>query len=290
MIGIKLDGNLNVPVPYIVYPGGEISINDRFVPIYTEDGPVNVFAKIESSNDFFSLALLKDILDRYGIKHIDLELSYVPYARQDRVIYGKGGNQALSIKVFANLLNSLNFSNVYIADPHSAVTPALINNCNVIDRKFLVSSLIENIKSCHDNIVLVAPDVGALKSVQEIAEHFKLDYTFAIKKRNPENGHLKIVDIPNIEILKDAYMLVLDDIADGGMTFNLLAQYIDRHPNSVPFRKTLYVTHGIFSKGLDEILKHYDEVITYNLFDAYSDLRKDIITKQINGLTSLYRK
>lgn len=262
-------------VDHLVYPGGEVSLKTDIAEL---DGLHEAFidARIENSDDFFALALLKDVLDSYNIKTIDLKLDYVPYARQDRVIPDKVGNQALSIKVFANMLNALNFTNVSIADPHSTVTPALINNCIVYDRSNFIDPLISPFIRKGEKVVLFAPDVGAIKSVGEIAEKYDLPWTFAIKKRDPETGYLKIVNIPDIEILHNAHVVVLDDIADGSMTFNLLSQYIKSEMECIPLSKTLYVTHGIFSKGLGELLTNYDTVATYNLFDKYYDLRKDV--------------
>lgn len=285
MISLRLD-NMLYPISTMVYPGGEVSIS-QYIP-YLQDH-IEVVACIEKSDDFFALALLKNILDR-DHTDIDLELSYVPYARQDRFIENSAGNQALSIKVFADMLNALKFNKVTIVDPHSTVTPALINNCVVKSRLKCVELYLETIRNLSgDNMVLVAPDVGAIKSVEEIASRMKLPWTFAIKKRDPVTGYLKIVDIPNIEILDGSHMIVLDDIADGSMTFNLLVEYIKQRTDAIPLSKTLYVTHGIFSKGLDELLTNYDTVATYNLFDKYYGLRKDVNSTKTNSLTIFNR-
>jgi len=40
--------------------------------------------------------------------------------------------EALSVKVFAGLINNLNLTSVTIFDPHSEVISALLNNCLVI--------------------------------------------------------------------------------------------------------------------------------------------------------------
>ena len=48
--------------------------------------------------------------------------------------------------------------------------------------------------------------------------------------------------------VKDKNILIVDDICDGGMTFRILSKsLVDRGSKS----NNLYVSHGIFSQGLD---------------------------------------
>ena len=56
---------------------------------------------------------------------------------------------------------------------------------------------------------------------------------------------------------------MVDDIFDGGRTFVELAKLI---LPMEPERLELYVTHGIFSKGYDEITQYYDRIYTTNSF------------------------
>lgn len=61
-------------------------------------------------------------------------------------------------------------------------------------------------------------------------------------------------------------LLVIDDICDGGGTFVLLANELKKHN---PTRFSLFVTHGIFSKGVEVLYDAgYSSVITTDsLFD-----------------------
>ena len=70
--------------------------------------------------------LIKDALEIKGIKRFDLIMPYIPYARQDRVC---AQGESFSLKIFANMLNAVNFENVYVLDAHSDVSVSLINNC-----------------------------------------------------------------------------------------------------------------------------------------------------------------
>ena len=57
------------------------------------------------------------------VKTINLFLPYFPGARQDRVMVA---GESLTVKVYANLINDLKLNKVTIFDPHSDVTPALL--------------------------------------------------------------------------------------------------------------------------------------------------------------------
>jgi ribose-phosphate pyrophosphokinase len=56
-------------------------------------------------------------------------------------------------------------------------------------------------------------------------------------------------------------VLIVDDICDGGGTFIGIAKAL---PKDV--KKYLYVTHGIFSKGLRELTGHFEHIYTTNSY------------------------
>jgi hypoxanthine phosphoribosyltransferase len=56
--------------------------------------------------------------------------------------------------------------------------------------------------------------------------------------------------------------LVVDDICDGGGTFNLLAEAFQKDPHAAKSDLSLYVSHGIFSKGIRAINDRYVNIFT----------------------------
>ena len=58
----------------------------------------------------------------------------------------------------------------------------------------------------------------------------------------------------------------MDDISDGNGTFIALANMLVKTGNNGS-QLDLYVTHGIFSKGLDNIRGLYNKVYTANLMN-----------------------
>ena len=189
---------------------------------------------------------------------IDLDLPYVPYSRQDRVC---AEGDAFGLKVFANQLNSLNFRHVVIFDVHSDVTPALITNCIHREAKALFRLNPEFIaKYSH----LVTPDAGAYKKVNSIASHFNLPVIPALKTRDTATGRLSNTVLVTDSVENPSRLLVIDDLCDSGGTFLALGTKLKQAFPDTPV--DLYVSHGIFAKGLNGLDKYYDTIYCHNLF------------------------
>lgn len=258
------------PLEYetFVFNGGEVQVKFKFLTEHFLTGKEKVIvAQIQNSEDFFCLALIQDALKNISKDKITLFLSYVPYARQDRIC-DKG--EAFSLKVFANLLNSLNFEQIYILDPHSDVTPALINNVKTISQFEIVNNWPDLINIAR-NCTLISPDAGSNKKIFNLAKFFeKSEFIRADKLRDMSTGKIKET-IVYCDDFGGKDVIVFDDICDGGATFIELAK-VCKKKNCGKFY--LYVTHGIFSKGLDYLLYNgVDNIFFTNSFKDIDDKR-----------------
>jgi ribose-phosphate pyrophosphokinase len=244
---------------YSIYSGGEVKV------VVPEGFPSYINMNIKDSNDFFALAMTVDaIRRRNGTRTpIYLTLPYVPYARQDRVC---GEGEALSIAVFARLLNSLDLTQVVINDPHSDVTPALINNVVVVPQKDCFNALCSDIK----DYAIVSPDAGARKKSYDVASVAGVLVVEAEKKRGKDGRISNTIiydELPDVE-----RFVVVDDICDYGGTFISLAKVL-RTKTDKPL--VLYVTHGIFAAGYDELLEYYEEIRCFNnMLDGQQVIKK----------------
>lgn len=108
----------------MIFPGGEVhtSIKTSNISVQRHIDDVYLTVKLKSSNDIMELLLLTDAYRRGYIDDIYLEMQYIPYARQDRVC---NRGEALSIKVFADLINAQNYASVIVHDPHSDTVAAI---------------------------------------------------------------------------------------------------------------------------------------------------------------------
>lgn len=243
------------------FPGGEVGVNINPVRSldtwgHAVEHEVVVVAQLQNSDDVMALLMTVDAMRRcYSIGRLTLKMAYVPYGRQDRVC---NDGEALSISVFAQLINSCGFDEVVIIDPHSEAQGAAIRNSRVIN----VEDLIKMIR--HRNFAdhyIVAPDAGAYKKAHKVAKAVgALGVITANKVRNLSDG--KIISVTLDADVTDKKLLVVDDIVDGGGTFVMLREALDCKPESVK----LWITHGIFSKGPEIVTDIYDEVFTTNSF------------------------
>lgn len=259
-------GALELEYKEFIFPGGEVGIKlnaGNYKYLWDKSPVQTITARLSCSNEIIALAMIKDALSRFDKTPINLVMPYVPYGRQDRVC-DKG--EAFSLKVFCDFINSLNFNSVTICDPHSDVTPALLNNLTVITQADIIHKYIE-FGNQNKLRVLVSPDAGANKKTLEIAKYFDHDnFVRADKIRDVTNGNIKET-IVYCDDFKGRDVLVCDDICDGGRTFVELAK-VCKAKNCGKF--ILYVTHGIFSKGIDTLLENgIDEIWTTNSIDTH---------------------
>lgn len=262
---LVLDGT-EIPVKQFLFPGGEVSAS--FDPTYlVPAGPVyvTISASLTSSDDVMALLMLTDAVRRQfqNIAKFKACIFYVPYARQDRVM--KPG-ESLSVKVFCDLINSQKYDNVVIWDPHSDVTPALLNNCTAVHQDSLANHTLTHIFVEPNTTVLVAPDAGAIKKVTAVAQAMDIkEVVRADKMRDPSTGKITGTKVYS-EHIGDKDFLIVDDICDGGYTFLELAKVLRPLTNG---KIILYVTHGIFSKGLEVFRGVIDQIYAANTFLKY---------------------
>ena len=167
---------------------------------------------------------------------IQLMLPYVPNARMDRV---KSSDEVFTLKWFADFINSMNFCNVAVLDPHSNVAAALINNVYVMwpdDYIRSVRVLLEEEYGCHDPLMCY-PDEGAAKRYSEL---MKAEYIFGIKHRDWRSGKIEGLELTTPEKVSGRDVLIVDDICSRGGTFTHTARALkEAGANDI----YLYVSH-----------------------------------------------
>ncbi|WP_299120142.1 ribose-phosphate diphosphokinase [uncultured Winogradskyella sp.] len=220
---------------------------------------VTVTTRIRSFNDMGLLLIAVDALRRMDAKTIHLFLPYMPAARQDRVMIP---GESLTVKVYADLINGLHFESVIVFDPHSEVTPALLNNCKVISNHTFIKSIINEINS---EVNLISPDGGALKKIYKVSEFLGgLPVVECSKMRNVKNGKLEGFKVYEDDLAgKDC--LIVDDICDGGGTFIGLAEELKKKNAGKLY---LAASHGIFSKGFEGLNKYFTKIYTTDSFKS----------------------
>lgn len=193
--------------------------------------------------ELFHLLQLVDLI-RASVNepYLYLNIPYLPYARQDKEI---GNNTTFSLWTFAQILNSANFNIVTSFDVHSKKAEKLIAKFqNLTPEEFHGYTYIKS----ESNIVFY-PDFGAYTRYA-FKEELSL---FGQKTRNQQTGTIEDYRIMNVNVLPPITgknVFIIDDICDGGATFILAAKELMKYN---PSKISLCVSHGIFSKGLDEM-------------------------------------
>lgn len=201
-----------------------------------DDLPDNVTVQWRYSHEgeVMQLAQLKDLLDHMGIR-AQLDISYLPYARQDKPV---SNSSCFALYTFARILNGMSWDWITVMDPHSEIALHEIAQCGARYPGDRVRALMQEVKAD----VLCYPDAGALKKYGKLFNRVSIH---GEKVRDQATGM-----ITSYEILGDCdgeRVLIVDDICDGGATFRLLAEQLHKAGAEEVF---LYVTHGIFSKGV----------------------------------------
>jgi ribose-phosphate pyrophosphokinase len=254
------------PLQPFVFPDGALHIKGVESGVGQYDYQIADLRGL-SHDELFLLSMWADSCDHREEKKV-LLLPYLPGARADR-------GTPFGAQLYADYLNWLWIDQIITLDPHSPVMPEMLFNANGNTWKqsnvtvFPVERIIK--REVQDGssdskpqpyVGVIAPDKGARDRAQKAADVMGVPLYQAEKVRDFETGKLK--DFTCDDLPLEGRFLIVDDICDGGGTFNGLADLIGVGMN----RLDLWVTHGIFSKGLDELSKRFGVIHTT---DSYFD-------------------
>lgn len=247
--------NLNTQerIKFTLYPDNQPHINITDVAANDE---VRVVAPIRSSLELIQLLEVSNALDHLFAHKRDLVIPYLMAARFDRLMQH---GDSVDLEVVAQLINSCAFPRVNLFDVHSDVALRLIRNSHSHNNSKLLKAYTKT------NAVLICPDGGAAKKIEDYKKHLHLsDVVYCIKGRDLSNGKvsLKVIEPQRCE---GKNCVIVDDICDGGATFIAISDQIN------PAHLTLIVSHGIFSKGFSVLEQHFDEIITSDSYRNHGD-------------------
>jgi ribose-phosphate pyrophosphokinase len=202
-----------------------------------------------------------ELWDDFTDVTLQLHLPYLPHGRADRRF--EPGN-AFPLMTMCESLFTI-FDVVYLTDPHSNYVQDHMPEGVQLQVKSQTDCFLELNIPIDATMILVSPDEGARDKTQTLAERLGVSWVSAWKTRNPENGRVISTELPNADY-DGKRCVIVDDICDGGGTFiPLAAQLRDRGAKSVE----LYVTHGIFAKGLEPFTSLIDKLHVYQIVANY---------------------
>lgn len=262
------------------FPDGTQMLLNFEVDALYRPTPFKILWCYESDDEALTLMYLKRHLDnnyKPGYRaNVELFMPYVPNARMDRV---KSDTEIFTLKHFCWFINSLGFDKVYIMDPHSIVSEALIDNVCVLRPSNIISNVIDKMLCLNDferEVVIYFPDDGAYKRYKDLLCFKDLKCIYGKKERDWETG--KILDIEIYDKngskltneIENCDVLMVDDIISYGGT---LAYSADKLKEMGAAHISAYATH-VENSVLDEekgtLLKRYNDKIVDTVYTTNS--------------------
>ena len=164
---IKINGKL---VNQEHFPDGSLRILDlqEYTPCSKE---FQITWNYENDSELFTLwSLVCHLRQNYGKNvSITLNMPFCPHSRMDRV---KEKQEVFTLKYFADFINLMNFDNVYVLDPHSNVTTALIDRIVEMDVSKYINAVLYKLDMRgfgNKNIAIYFPDAGAMKRYKDFS-------------------------------------------------------------------------------------------------------------------------
>jgi len=228
ILGIKIAQELQIEsinTEFKKFPDGEnylrINIDDE---TYIQDKEVIIVQSTGSNSSgnqnsrLFELFMMIDSVKRMGAAKIIVVVPYLAYARQDK-IFRPGECQFANVVM--RIINKLGIDEFYSVDVHA---PNIIDECTCkainIDSMKILSDYIKSLGA--SDIVVVAPDKGAVERSKAFAKHFGKDVPvdYFEKERNVKTGEITMSGKLS---LKNKDVVIADDIiATGGTMANAI--------------------------------------------------------------------
>lgn len=230
---ITFNGN---PINITLFPDGTSQVWKLNQEILETTNYAHIVWEFSHEGEFMHLAQLKSLLDKYQFK-TTLRLPYLPYGRQDKEV---SNTETFALRTFCKYLNFMDFDEIIVMDPHSSVLKDYVRNV----RETYPTQALADTRDVVQDDILCYPDAGALRKYAPTIPGFSV---FGLKERDKLTGAITNYQLCGLHNLDGMNVLILDDICDGGATFVLLAKKLyEAGAKEVH----LFVTHGLFSKGL----------------------------------------
>ncbi|MDF2577892.1 MAG: prs [Chlamydiales bacterium] len=202
-------------------------------------------------NDYLmELCILADTVKRNRAQSIVAVIPYLCYGRQDHS-HDNGGS--LTSKIVVNFLEMSGIDEVILVAPHSERIPSFFSiPVTLVPYESLFAESIASLN--WDDLTIVSPDRGRIRSVQQIAHILNCDTAF-INKRRLQNNQLEGELIGD---LVDRNVVIVDDICCTGTT---LCHAIKICQQAGVQKIAVKICHPIFSRQFDEKFSSYQKQI-----------------------------
>lgn len=241
------------------YPDGQQNVQLDLSYFNNPKEPITIQCSIRDFKELEVLCCLVAAFRKNDFHIQKIDFKYLFGMRSDRAFLP--GQPNYFRDVLAPIINQLGVPRLSLLYPHSQVSLSSLNN--------------EQWEMKHCDYEHKCFCIGADKSA-------RINVWFDWNEVTPTVFHkMRLTDgIIHVELADKIYnelkktdeftpILIYDDLCDGGATFIAIADYLKEN---FPERKRfLFITHGLFTKGVSHVSAHYDKVITTNSYQEFAD-------------------
>lgn len=242
---IKLNGHVVKPT---IFPDGTSQVWKQ--PL--DEGNAGVVEwEFENEAEVFHVLQACHLARKY-FGHVRLVVNYLPYGRQDKSV---DNEKTFALRTLGLSLAAVGVSEIVTVDAHSQLLaePGMKLKLTSI---FPGERIVDVIAECGANMACY-PDKGAFQRYSSI----DMKSIVLEKARDQTTGVITGMDVVDGDVAEDDVVLIVDDICDGGASFIAAAKELKELADVTVH---LYVSHGIFSKGLDVLREAgIERIFTY---------------------------
>ena len=255
---------------------GAFSDGENFASIYETVRGSDVFV-VQSTCSFvdegkpgtvndslMELLIMIDALKRASAGRITAVIPYFGYARQDRKTKPR---DPISAKLVANLITTAGADRVLTMDLHANQIQGFfdIPVDNLLGSPIFVEHFTQKYASCHDDTMIVSPDVGSVARARAFAQKLNMPLAIVDKRRQKANSS-EVMNI--IGDVRGKHVILLDDMVDTGGSLCHAAQALMEIGGAQDV--TACASHGVLSgPAIDRINSSVlDEVIFLDTIPA----------------------
>jgi ribose-phosphate pyrophosphokinase len=155
--------------------------------------------------------IMIDAMKRASAKRIAAVVPYYGYSRQDK----KGlAREPISAKLVADLLSTAGAQRVVSVDLHSGQIQGYFDfPFDHLTALPILSAYLEDQLGLGEDLVVVAPDAGRIKTAEKLREYLHADLAFMYKRRSRREAH-KIEEMAVVGEVDGRPCVLIDDMID----------------------------------------------------------------------------
>jgi ribose-phosphate pyrophosphokinase len=227
-----------------IFPDGESYLRIEEASVYL--GKVVLVKSMTPPQDksIVETLLLLDLLREKGAEEIILVAPYLAYARQDREFLP---GEVVSIRSILRSLKNAGADTLVTVEIHKEESLKFFNGkaINVSPFSYMASKV-----AIEGSLVVLAPDLGALRRAREFAEAVGAEFDYLVKRRDRITGDITL-EPKNVKVKGRNVVIVDDIISTGGTVAKAAELLLSQGAESI----TVVVAHALMAGDAASKLK-----------------------------------